>query len=102
MKKFTAALMLFIAICFFGIRPAAAAAWYEATVTRVGPVSDSYYVVYLSSSSWGSVARNFTIYPTLNNTITAVALAAITSSRTVLVQLNSTTVNDYCFSMILK
>ena len=103
MKRFAAALVLFVAFCFLGIKPATAdPGWYEATVNMVGPISSNYYIVYLSSAAWSNESRNFTIYPTLNNTMTAIALTAMTSSRTVLVQLNSIAAQDYVLSMVLK
>ena len=102
MRKFATALIFFAALSFLAIRPAMASAWYTATVDKIGPVNDTYYVVYLTSASWGSTSRSFTIYPTLNNTMLAIGRTALTSSRTVAVLLNSTTANDYCMSMFLQ
>lgn len=101
MKKITASIVFFVALSLLAISSASAAGWYQATENKVGPVQGN-YVLYVTSASWGGSSKYFTIYPTMNNSITAISLAAITSSRTVWVLLNSMTEGDYCTAMLLQ
>lgn len=101
MKKLAAAAM-FIILCAFGaIGSASAASWYTATITSIGPVAGNYYV-YATSPSWSNTTKFFSIYPTMNNSITAIGLTAMSTTRNVSMLLNSTTDGDYCMGMMLQ